>query len=156
MFVIAGISKKFHPVGLYNMFCNVCQNPGVHQGGVEKMAFSVFFVPLIPLGSRKRLICNACATVTKTKDFPHEYEIPLTKMSMQPSGPRIVAQTAQPQNQTSNPITPQQKPGSKSVGPASSQGEKVQPVVTTSSPEDAKKKTTTKSKDVPPPPPPPS
>jgi hypothetical protein len=42
------------------------------------MAVTVFWVPIIPLGTKKMIVCSYCNTQSKIKEFPLEDEIPLS------------------------------------------------------------------------------
>ena len=78
MYVIFGTYTKRHIIGLYNVPCHACGSPmAVQQGVIEKKAFNMFWIPLIPLGSKKRLVCSKCGNVLATNDFSEQAEIPL-------------------------------------------------------------------------------
>jgi hypothetical protein len=98
VFLLFGATKKEHVVGFYNMVCGNCGATCVHTAVLEKRAFTFFFIPVIPLGSSKKLTCNRCAfTQSSWEMVKHPYAIP-------------VGATAPPNppKQTESPPTPKQ------------------------------------------------
>ncbi len=75
MVIIFGFGKKRHPVGGFRMMCNNCGGPSVQVGMITKSSFTLFWVPFVPLGSAKELICARCKTVTTASTFPWKEEV---------------------------------------------------------------------------------
>ncbi len=67
MVVIAGLARKRHPVVAVQSVCPNCHRESVRAGIIEKRAFTIFWIPLVPLGSSKKLICLACGGAEKVK-----------------------------------------------------------------------------------------
>ncbi|MFC5063949.1 zinc-ribbon domain-containing protein [Actinomycetospora atypica] len=65
MLVIFGLSRKERPAGLVALLCAVCGHPGPQQLVRRRTRFTVFFVPVLPLGSRWEARCPACGTVRR-------------------------------------------------------------------------------------------
>ena len=59
----------------YLYYCYTCRNGALHFGIIRKYAFSFFFVPLIPLWSRKMIVCHVCGRTANIKEFPIEGRI---------------------------------------------------------------------------------
>ncbi len=71
MIVFFGIKKKNFAYNAYTvMQCPKCGKETKHYLMLQKRAFTVFFIPLIPLGTRKYLVCEECRSVTKVSNFP--------------------------------------------------------------------------------------
>jgi hypothetical protein len=75
MVILFGFTRKRHPIAGFRMMCNACGGPSVQVGHVTRSAFTLFFIPLIPLGSGRELVCARCKTVTKAESFPWTEEV---------------------------------------------------------------------------------
>jgi hypothetical protein len=62
MLVIFGLSRKERPAGLVALLCAVCGHPGPQPLVRRRTRFTVFFVPVLPLGSRWETRCPVCGT----------------------------------------------------------------------------------------------
>jgi len=60
MLVIFGQRWKEKPIGQLELPCPKCQRTAFHNAFALKGRFTIFFVPLIPLGSHYRLKCGLC------------------------------------------------------------------------------------------------
>ena len=60
MLVIFGQRWKEQPIGQLELPCTKCQRIAFHNAVAMKGRFTIFFVPLIPLGSHYRLKCGLC------------------------------------------------------------------------------------------------
>ena len=69
MVVIAGFARKRHPVNAIQVACPLCHRESVRVGIVEKRAFDVFWIPIIPLGSSKKYVCLLCGGEEKVKSL---------------------------------------------------------------------------------------
>lgn len=85
MIIFFGIKKKNH---LYDAYvvreCPKCGRETNHQLLLQKRAFTIFFLPLIPLGTKKYLVCTECKTPYKVKKFPSASEISRTPINQMP------------------------------------------------------------------------
>ena len=78
MVVIAGLARRRHPVVAVQDVCPMCQREAVRVGVMDKRAFDIFWIPLIPLGSSKKFICLICGGEQKVRALvpPPGPEIP--------------------------------------------------------------------------------
>ena len=69
MLIIFGLRRRGHRLANVFALCGVCHSPAA-QGIVRiKTFFTLFFIPLIPLGSKYRSVCTMCgATSNLTKE----------------------------------------------------------------------------------------
>ena len=65
MFLIFGFRNSSRNLGLAQATCPHCGNRAAQRVDRDKRAFSVFFIPLIPLGSSHVATCTACGRRTK-------------------------------------------------------------------------------------------
>lgn len=65
MLVIFGFKHSSRNLGLAQATCPHCGNRAAQRVDRDKRAFSVFFIPLIPLGSSYSATCTACASTTR-------------------------------------------------------------------------------------------
>lgn len=61
-FVLFGLKKKAYPVRGYYQHCDRCGKETPHRGAIVKKAITLFFIPVIPLGSSKMVECTRCVT----------------------------------------------------------------------------------------------
>lgn len=60
MFFIWGIRWKTVPLGQLAYNCSHCGRSTVHTAVVENGKFTLFFIPLIPIGKKYTIVCNSC------------------------------------------------------------------------------------------------
>jgi hypothetical protein len=65
MLVIFGRRSKEVPVGQLVLLCTKCRRPVFHNAVALKSCFTLFFVPLIPMGTRFLVKCGVCGYRTK-------------------------------------------------------------------------------------------
>ena len=65
MFFIFGFKNSSRNLGLSRATCPHCGNVAAQRVDRRKRAFSLFFVPIIPLGSSYTATCTACGITTK-------------------------------------------------------------------------------------------
>ncbi|WP_216695039.1 zinc-ribbon domain-containing protein [Dietzia psychralcaliphila] len=65
MLVIFGFKNSSRNLGLAQAACPHCGNRAAQRVDRNKRAFSVFFIPIIPLGSSFSATCTACGSITK-------------------------------------------------------------------------------------------
>jgi len=60
MLVVFGRRWKEFPIGQLILPCSKCGRPVFHNAVVLKSRFTLFFVPLIPMGDRYIVKCGTC------------------------------------------------------------------------------------------------
>lgn len=65
MLVIFGFKNSARNLGLAQATCPRCGHRAAQRVDRRKRAFSVFFIPIIPLGSSYEATCTACGTTTR-------------------------------------------------------------------------------------------
>lgn len=65
MLLIFGFKNSSRNLGLARGTCPNCGNIAAQRVDRRSRAFSVFFIPLIPLGSSYAATCTACGVSTK-------------------------------------------------------------------------------------------
>ena len=65
MLVIFGFKNSARNLGLAQAICPRCGHRAAQRVDRRKRAFSVFFIPIIPLGSSYEATCTACGSTTK-------------------------------------------------------------------------------------------
>lgn len=61
--IIFGLTGRNHLVGTVSAICERCGNQGAHHLTKYVRRFSIFFIPLIPLGTRYDDTCTVCGRV---------------------------------------------------------------------------------------------
>lgn len=75
MVILFGFGRKRHPIAGFRMMCNACGGPSVQIGHVTRSAITIFWIPFIPTGSGRELVCARCKTSTKPDSFPWKEEV---------------------------------------------------------------------------------
>lgn len=65
MFFIFGVRNSSRNLGLSQATCLNCGNVAAQRVDRRKRTFSLFFIPVIPLGSSYTATCTACGITTK-------------------------------------------------------------------------------------------
>jgi hypothetical protein len=58
--LIWGVRWKTVPLGQVAYHCSNCVRSTVHTALVERGKITVFFIPMIPIGTRYMIVCNLC------------------------------------------------------------------------------------------------
>jgi zinc-ribbon family len=61
--IIFGLTSRDHLVGTISVVCERCGYQGAHHVTKRVRRFSVFFIPLIPLGTSYADTCTVCGRV---------------------------------------------------------------------------------------------
>jgi hypothetical protein len=61
--IIFGLSNRTHHAATMAMMCERCGQYGAHNLARITRRFSIFFIPLIPIGSRYEDTCTVCGRV---------------------------------------------------------------------------------------------
>lgn len=65
MLVIFGFKNSSRNLGLSRATCPRCGNVAAQRVDRRKRAFSLFFIPIIPMGSSYAVTCTACGSTTR-------------------------------------------------------------------------------------------
>jgi hypothetical protein len=65
MFFLFGMRKKATSLGQLDRSCSKCARTTVHVAIEAKKWFTLFFIPVIPLGSNYAIRCGVCGLTTK-------------------------------------------------------------------------------------------
>ena len=65
MFFLFGARRTAKVIGQTERHCSKCARPTVHSAIESKRWFTLFFVPVIPLGSSYVIRCNLCGLTLK-------------------------------------------------------------------------------------------
>ncbi len=69
MLIIFGVRRRGHRMANVFAMCGICHTPAAQSIIRIKTFFTLFFIPLIPLGSKYRSTCTMCGgTIALTKD----------------------------------------------------------------------------------------
>ncbi len=80
MIILFGVKKKNFTYNAYaSRYCEKCGRDTKHYLFLQKRAFSIFFIPLIPLGTKKYMVCAECKNVVPVKEFPRKEDIEVVK-----------------------------------------------------------------------------
>jgi len=79
MLFLLGVRTKAKPVGQVERSCTKCARPTVHVAVETRRWFTLFFIPVIPLGSNHFTKCGVCGLTTKC---PRELKDQLSTMAM--------------------------------------------------------------------------
>lgn len=82
MLIIWGVKTTAHVLGVFTMVCSRCGNPAAHR--VEKLVrkFTLFWIPLFPVGQRHLLTCAFCGV---TQEVPKD-QVPGLMNALQTQG----------------------------------------------------------------------
>ena len=58
--IIYGWKTKRHPIGLFKAGCHKCNAMTEHVRILQKTVAHVYWIPLIPLRSKKFVVCGGC------------------------------------------------------------------------------------------------
>ncbi|HWF15049.1 MAG TPA: hypothetical protein VG244_02595 [Acidimicrobiales bacterium] len=64
MFIIFGLRRKAHRLATIFALCASCQTPAAQVLLSVRTFFSLFFVPVLPLGIKYRTTCTMCGAST--------------------------------------------------------------------------------------------
>jgi hypothetical protein len=97
MIILFGFRRKSSRLATVFVMCAHCRTPAAHAVARVRRFFTLFFVPIIPLGTKYFTTCTMCGHVTQiTKEGADQYLAAATRPagpSNRPSGsPRPLAQ----------------------------------------------------------------
>jgi hypothetical protein len=79
--IILGLTSRDNLLGTVSYVCEHCGQPGAHQLIERVRRFSVFFIPLIPLGSRHFDTCTVCGRTIERSQQQVEAALPASQRS---------------------------------------------------------------------------
>jgi hypothetical protein len=65
MFFLFGMRRKAKVIGQMDRTCSKCARPTVHSAIESQRWFTLFFIPVIPVGSSYLVRCNLCGLTLK-------------------------------------------------------------------------------------------
>jgi zinc-ribbon family len=65
MFFLFGMRTKAKSIGQVERSCSKCARPTMHNAVESQRWFTLFFIPVIPLGSNYVVHCGVCGLTTK-------------------------------------------------------------------------------------------
>jgi hypothetical protein len=65
MFFLFGVRTKAKPIGQLDRACTKCARSTMHVAVETRRWFTLFFIPVIPLGGNHFVRCNLCGLTTK-------------------------------------------------------------------------------------------
>jgi hypothetical protein len=68
LLIIFGFRTAVRLLGIVTVSCRRCGNPAAHRLEERRRTFTVFFVPLIPLGRRSEITCTYCGLLSDVAD----------------------------------------------------------------------------------------
>ena len=63
MLIIFGLTSRAYLLGTISIVCEHCGQQGAHHVTKHARKFSIFFIPLIPAGTRYEDTCTVCGRV---------------------------------------------------------------------------------------------
>jgi hypothetical protein len=64
MIILFGLRRKASRLGVTFMMCGYCQTPSAHPVTRVRRWFTLFFIPVIPLGTKYGVTCTMCGRST--------------------------------------------------------------------------------------------
>ena len=65
MFFLLGTRRRARPLGQMERPCSKCARNTMHSAFESKLWFTLFFIPVIPLGTSYAIRCNLCGLALK-------------------------------------------------------------------------------------------
>jgi hypothetical protein len=111
MIILFGFRRKSSRLATIFVMCAHCHTPAAHALTRSRRFFTLFFIPVIPLGTKYFTTCTMCGHVTQiTKEGADQYLASVT----QPSGP--------PNGPSGLPLSPGDAAGAAPVSPLAQEG----------------------------------
>jgi hypothetical protein len=85
MIILFGFRRKSTRLATIFVMCAHCHTPAAHALARTRRYFTLFFIPVIPLGTKYFTTCTMCGHVTQiTKEGADQYLASVTQPSGQP------------------------------------------------------------------------
>lgn len=65
MFILFGVRSKARTLAMVTFLCTTSQQPAAHRLSQHTRWFTLFFIPVFPIGRRYVLTCSACGQSSK-------------------------------------------------------------------------------------------
>lgn len=85
MFFIVGVDSKVRELRMLTMVCWQCERAAAHRLSEVKHRFTLFFLPLFPVKTRRRLQCLLCGADQELTSEQVEQILNLPAESSRPS-----------------------------------------------------------------------
>jgi hypothetical protein len=86
MIILFGFRRKSSRLATIFVMCARCHTPAAHALTRARRYFTLFFIPVIPLGTKYFTTCTMCGHVTQiTKEGADQYLASVTQPSGSPS-----------------------------------------------------------------------
>jgi hypothetical protein len=96
MFILFGFRRKSARLGTLFVMCGYCHTPAAHALTRIRRYFTLFFVPVIPLGAKYVTTCTMCGRSTQiTKETAETYAAAANQDPAASGGPATPAPSAQ-------------------------------------------------------------
>jgi hypothetical protein len=109
MIILFGIRRKASRLGVIFMMCSSCHTPAAHALTRVRKYFTLFFIPIIPLGDKYATSCTMCGYGMRiTKEAANQYLAMAQQNAAAPGSPEAVgaAPTAAPGFAPASPPPP--------------------------------------------------
>lgn len=87
MFILFGFRRKSSRLGTIFVICGYCHTPAAHALTRIRRYFTLFFVPVIPLGTKYLTTCTMCGRATQITKETAETYVATANQNPAPSGP---------------------------------------------------------------------
>jgi hypothetical protein len=88
MIILFGFRRKASRLATIFVMCGHCHTPAAHALTRTRRYFTLFFIPIIPLGTKYFTTCTMCGAVTQiTKEGADQYLASVAQPSEAPTGP---------------------------------------------------------------------
>jgi zinc ribbon protein len=107
MFILFGFRRRSSRLGVIFVMCGNCHTPAAHALIRIRRYFTLFFVPVIPIGTKYQITCTMCGRATQiSKEAAETYASAANQNSAASSGtatPDPAYPSAQAMSSTSQP-----------------------------------------------------
>jgi zinc-ribbon family len=88
MIILFGFRRRASRLATIFVMCAHCHTPAAHALTRTRRYFTLFFIPLIPLGTKYFTTCTMCGHVTQiTKEGADQYLASVAQSAGSPTGP---------------------------------------------------------------------
>ncbi len=96
MLIIFGFRSYVRSLAVVTFVCQNCGNPAAHRVIERTHKFTLFFIPLFPVSTKRFVTCAFCAQVTPIDQALAEQYLAYASGVAAPSYPQAVAHEQQP------------------------------------------------------------
>jgi hypothetical protein len=106
--IIFGFRSFVKTLGMLTLVCRRCGNPAAHRVAQRSRWFTLFFIPLIPLGFKRYTVCAFCGAAQQISKEQAE-QLLASQGQLAPTQPGVAVPPpldgAQPAPGTTNPAS---------------------------------------------------